>query len=1042
MLKYFTRKPFFFIFIFYFLFFTKIKAQEYVLNYEQFTTKQGLANDFVTCITQDKKGFMWFGTQDGLCRYDGNSYRVYKTNIEKNYVLLSNNIISLATFNDSLIYVGTEAGLHILNTNQNTITPVEGFKNKYVNQVFIDSKKTIWVVIQDSDIFIQKKRQNNWQLLTKTHFEFNGGVQKHITEQKINGKLEILMSKHDNGYYADKTLYKFEKNNWKPIFHESNVYLEGFYKGNLLVAKNLMIHQYHSDTLYKNENFNIKYIKAKNKEENRIVNNFSSKIYQNYLYIPLHSSVLVVDLNTYKVKHEIKTADKNGAIKGIYIDASGNLWVATYGSGVFLFPTYSINTIKGYRFDKDNFAKGLSSTSTRAIYQNAIDQKLWIGTYSEKRIIDIFSKQNIKTTLPIKISHAFTIKEDKVDKNILWVATYNGILKIDQNKPSLKKVYFRSQVPTAIEIINDSILIFAEPKNICVFNTKKEKTHKKIPINKTTYLYKSAANTVWIGTKTDGFASWNLKTDKIIYYNPEKNSVIKSLHVKCIYEDTKGKLWVATTKGLYSYDKKTTQIEKYTTKDGLPHNLIYGILEDDDYNLWLSTNKGISKFNIEKKTFENFDVNDGLQDNEYNTYSFHKGSDGKMFFGGIKGVDAFFPKDLKRNTHIPNLILTGFKRFGKDIKTKTPIEKISTIILPLDSAQMLTFEFTALNFYQSKRNKYAYKIEEIDTTWIELGNKNEFTLTNLSAGNYTIRIKGSNNHGIWNEEGITLKLNIIPPFWQQSWFLFGIMILFLMGVYLLYKIRMYQAKRREEELEVQIKERTKELATANKNKDQLFAIIAHDLRSPLTAFEDIPNQIEYFLRKNKTKQLLELGKHIGTSIQGLNTLLNNLLNWALIQQNHQIQSNPQTVSLSEIIQHIVSIYQNVAQSNQIELNNLLTNDKLEIIVDIDSFQTILRNLISNALKYTPPNGRVEVSAIQKNEKIILIIKDTGIGMPQELIDNIFSPSIISNRGIRGEKGTGLGLVLCQEFAQINNIEIKVKSQPNKGSIFSLHIPSI
>jgi signal transduction histidine kinase len=265
--------------------------------------------------------------------------------------------------------------------------------------------------------------------------------------------------------------------------------------------------------------------------------------------------------------------------------------------------------------------------------------------------------------------------------------------------------------------------------------------------------------------------------------------------------------------------------------------------------------------------------------------------------------------------------------------------------------------------------------------------------------------------------------------------------LFLMGIYALYRVRMYQSRRREEKLEVQIKERTKELATANKSKDQLFAIIAHDLRSPLTAFEDVSSQIDYFIKKNKLQRLSELGKHIDTSIQGVNILLNNLLGWALIQQNHKIQINPQVIDLSETVERMLSIYKNVAQSNQIQLKNFVKGN-IEIIVDIDSFQTILRNLISNALKYTPANGTVILQTLQDKESITLIIQDTGVGMNEETIKAIFEPnSIQSNRGIRGEKGTGLGLVLCQEFALLNHIKMKVESQPNEGTIFYLSIPA-
>ena len=1046
----FSRKTLLFIIIFYSLFFLKVKAQDYIINYEQLTTQQGLSNNFVNCTVEDSQGFIWFATQDGLCRYDGQVYKTYRTNVEKKHILLSNYITCLLFKNDSVLYVGTAAGLHIFDISKNTIKPVKELENQNIIQILIDDKNTAWLITKKT-IYRKNTNQKKWENYTNLYPELKDKTWENFTQQKINGKYQLLLIEEkiiEHGLFI-YTLYGLENGKWKALFYETNTYMESNGENELFIIQGAISYKTSSFTKFKDEKINVKYFNVKEKQDQRLINEFSAKKYKNHLYIPLLSKIVIVDLKTYKIVNEIDLFEVsitlNNTIKNVFIDKIGNLWIATAGEGVFIFPTYSLHTIKGYRHAATSL--GLSKPSTRAIYKDKISKKVWIATYSENRIIDIFSDDFTKKTLPIA-SYAFAIKEDQKDENIVWVGTYDKIIKVEKNTPKIVKTYFENLFIQALEVNSDSTFVFSDEESVNIFNTKKEITQHKKFINKVVFIYQDKTKNIWLGTETDGFASWDLQTDKLTYYNPEKNAIVKGLHVKCIYEDTKGHFWIATTRGLYSFDKITKKTRKFDEQNGLANNVVYAILEDQNYNLWLSTNKGISKFNIETKTFDNFDVNDGLQDNEYNTYSFHKSKDGELFFGGIKGVDVFFPNDLakNRNKYVPTLFLTGFKQLGKEVQTAIPIEKINKIILPIDSAQMLTFEFAALNFYQSKRNQYAYKIEEIDTTWIQLGNKNELTLTNLAAGNYTLRIKGSNNHGVWNEEGITLKISIIPPFWQQSWFLLGLLLLFFAGFYTLYKIRIYQSRRREEKLEAQIKERTKELATANRNKDQLFAIIAHDLRSPLTAFEDVYNQIEYFLRKNKPQRLLELGKHIDTSIQGLNILLNNLLGWALIQQNHKIQINLQVYDLSEIIERIISIYQNVAQSNQIELKNLVQENR-EILVDLDSFQTILRNLVSNALKYTPPNGTVELSAIHnqdiQNQNIILIIKDTGIGMSKELIETIFDTTHIqTNRGIRGEKGTGLGLILCQEFAQINNIKIEVQSEPNKGTMFYLIIPPL
>lgn len=1047
----FVNKILFIVFLFS-VFILKVQAQDYVLNYEQLTTTTGLSNNFVNCVVEDSKGFMWFGTQDGLCRYDGNSYKTYKTNIEKKHILLSNNITSLLFKNDSVLYVGTNAGLHTFDFSQNTITPIKAFENQYIQQIFVDDQNTIWISTQTKKVFFKKAKQNNIENIDNVYPELKGIRWQSITQQKWNGKNQIflisenLIKINKGGENHLYTLYGLENGKWKVLFSETNTYMDAIIDSKLLITKGSTFDVSDLNFRFK-EKKDTKYRQKKINQEHRRIIDFSSKIHKNHLYIPLKTSILVIDLKIHQVINEIdfsKTSTtQNNVIKYIFIDKVGNLWAATSGEGILIFPTGTVKTIKGYRSISNDTSKGLSQSSTRAIYKDYETQKIWIGTYSDKKVIDIFSKEGKKEELFFN-SYARAIKEDMQDATMIWAASYSGLIKIDKKTHKIAKEYFTHLSIQALQTNSDSTLLFADYENVYLFNTKKEIIQKKIAINKTCYIYQDKSKNIWLGTETDGFASWDLKTDKITYYNPEKNAVVKSFHVKCIYEDTKGKFWIATTNGLYNFDKLTQKARKFDTKNGLPNNTVYGILEDQNYNLWLSTNQGISKFDIENEIFENFDVNDGLQDNEYNTHSFFKSKDGELFFGGIKGVDAFFPNDLSKNKnkHIPKLFLTGFKRLGKEVEMDIPIENLTQLSLPIDSAQMLTFEFAALNFYQSQRNQYAYKIEELDTNWIQLGTKNELTLTGLAAGNYTLQIKGSNNQGVWNEKGIQIDIHIIPPFWKQNWFFITLLLLFLVGVYILYQVRIYQLQQREEKLELQIKDRTKELAAANRSKDQLFGIIAHDLRSPLTAFEDVSNQIEYFIRKNKLDRVIELGKHIDTSIQGLNILLNNLLGWSLVQQNHKIQINPQTMDLSEMVERILSIYKNVAQSNQINLKNYV-KENTEIYVDIDSFQTILRNLISNALKYTPQNGTVIIQTIQENENVILTIQDTGLGMNEEQLKTIFEPNLIqSNRGIRGEKGTGLGLVLCQEFAILNNIKIEVESQPNEGTIFYLSIPTI
>ena len=757
-------------------------------------------------------------------------------------------------------------------------------------------------------------------------------------------------------------------------------------------------------------------------------------------------------------KTDLSTKDYN--INSIYKDNTDNLWICTQGAGIAVVPLYTLFSFREYKYDKENFLKSLSQKSVRVLYQDSLTNTTWLGMYQDGGNIDVFLGDSVKKTIQM-VLYPYIIKESLLHDSILWIASYQNLAKVNKKTFKIIKNYFFEQINTLL-YVNESTLWLSDNEILQKFNPITQKSTIYPKLNTISYLYQTKDKTIWIGSKVNGIARLNTvsPTETLIYYNPEKNKKITTFHVKCMYEDSKGAFWIGSTNGLYCFDRKTTTFKKYTQKDGLPNDMIYGILEDENYNLWLSTNYGISKFDVKKQSFENYDESDGLQNNEFNTQAFFKSKKGELFFGGINGANAFFPKDIKRNTFVPPLYLIQIKKQDTIMQFDVPLHQLKEIRLPIEEAQLLTLDFVALNYYQAKKNKYAYKIDELHDDWISLGNTGKLTLTGLAHGNYTLRIKGSNNHGVWNEEGITLKLILIPPFWLQTWFLSSILLLFLVLTYLIYRRQIHLSRARELLLQQVVRERTKEISeknilaeeqnkkleVANQTKDQLFGIIAHDLRSPITAFEDISKQIDYFLKKDNPEQLRKLGGYIDASVQNLNFLLNNLLNWALTQQKHQIRYLPKHVLLSKNIQEVINNYEMLAQSNKIEFD-IHVSESTFVWVDIDSFQTILRNLISNALKYTPQDGKIIITASNRitrkdKKEIILEISDTGIGMSKEFQENLFQLNIANTKqGIRGEKSTGLGLIVSYEFCQMNYIDIQIRSIENEGTTFILTIPT-
>jgi len=351
------------------------------------------------------------------------------------------------------------------------------------------------------------------------------------------------------------------------------------------------------------------------------------------------------------------------------------------------------------------------------------------------------------------------------------------------------------------------------------------------------FIYEDRSETLWVGTDGGGLEKFIRETKQFIHFthDPSDSNSISNNFINVIYEDKMGRFWIGTQGGgLNLFDRKEELFTCYKEKDGLPNNVVYGILEDESGNLWLSTNNGLSKFNPETKTFKNFTVNDGLQGLEFHEFSFCKSKQtGEMFFGGSNGFNAFFPDSLKENLFTPSIRIVDFLLFNESISVgknqnertilKSAITETNEIELT-HKDNVFSFEFAALHYSSPENNQYAYMMEGFEKKWNYVNNRRNATYTNLPAGNYIFRVKGSNNNGIWNEEGTSIKIRVTPPFWKTGWFRTFLVILILGSIYSFYRWRMKSAKKQQWILEQTVEERTAALREANKEIKNLAGI--------------------------------------------------------------------------------------------------------------------------------------------------------------------------------------------------------------------------
>jgi signal transduction histidine kinase/DNA-binding response OmpR family regulator len=476
--------------------------------------------------------------------------------------------------------------------------------------------------------------------------------------------------------------------------------------------------------------------------------------------------------------------------------------------------------------------------------------------------------------------------------------------------------------------------------------------------------------------------------------------------------------------------------------DGLPNEVVYGILPDDSGKLWLSTNKGLSRFNPQSRTFRNFDVKDGLQSNEFNTGAYFRSESGELFFGGIQGLNYFFPEDITDNPNKPPVVLTGIKLGNRPISNKTDPDLLSVSVTAVEQItfsyldDVITFEFAALDYSAPEKNQYAYKLDGFNDDWIHSGHLSTATYTNLPHGTYTFRVKGSNNDGIWNEDGLALTVVVTPPWWHTIW-AYGLYVILFLSV--LYWLRRYELNRYnlKNQLKIQ-KVQSDSLRNINELKSHFFANISHEFRTPLTM---IIGQTETLLHAEDDKRKADRLISVNNNADRLLTLVNQLLDLSKLEAG-KLELNPSHQNIVPFLKNLLFSFESLAESNQIQLNFYSSRAVIPLNFDAEKMEQIFANLLSNALKFSESGGRIDVVIVAEvPDRIEIRIKDTGIGIPKDQLPFIFDRFYqVDQSGTRRHEGTGIGLSLVRELVELHQGSIRVTSEEGLGTEFILQFP--
>lgn len=843
-------------------------AQRQNLKFDHLDINAGLSQNNVLCVLQDSRGFMWFGTRDGLNKYDGYKITVFR-NDPRNPHSLSNNFIS-AIIEDSKgsIWVATRGGgLNRYDREKDQffsykkeVDNSKGISSNLLTGLAEDRDGNLWIGSEDRGLNFFEPAKNRF-----AHFFFQSNDPKSLSGDYvrsifIDSRQNVWIGTYGNGLnLLDKqtgsfTRFRHDNKNDATLSEDKIWAIYEDSRHDLWVGTdggglNRMDHPGPSGTFHhfrhdpRNNNSlagDVVYALGEDDNKNLWIGTENAGL---SIYDPVTGS-----FQTYLHDDIDNSSLSNNSLHSAYRDNNGNMWVGTFAGGM------NILNKDGSRFAHYQHTTDKNSLSNNNILSLVQDSKknIWIGT--DGGGLDRFDPLTKRFTHfrndpsnPNSIcgDYILCVCEDK--KGNLWIGSWaNGITLFNPKKNTYRHFRHDPDNPASISSNNAYAILQDRDDNIWIgtYGGGLDLYHPKdggfshfaydatnpasINNKKIHSIFEDRQGEIWLGTDGGGLNLFDKKnrTFTQFLHDEHKNSLSDN-RVGEIYEDEKGNLWIGTMVGLNYFDRHSGQFRAYTTEDGLPNNVIFGIIPDGKGNLWVSTNKGISFFNIAAGTFRNFEISDGLQSYEYKEHAYCKSSSGALYFGGVNGFNEFFPDSIKENPSEPPLRITGFQVFNKDVSIagdgngpsvlKKSITETREITLPYSSS-VISFEFASLNLTSPEKRQYAFILEGFDKSWNYVGTKRIATYTNLDPGEYVFSVRGLNYEGKWSPHGTSLKLTITPPFWLTWYFRLGTVLVILGVSITAYRLRINHIKGQKKQLEDLVQERTKQLGQAIKDE--------------------------------------------------------------------------------------------------------------------------------------------------------------------------------------------------------------------------------
>ncbi len=1035
----------------------------------QIRISEELSQGRMSAITEDRRGFMWFATMDGLNRYDGYNIKVFRHREGDSTSIDNNQVLKMIEDNDGYIWILTKTGINKFNPYEETFKnyqfPPAFNTSEYITDIVKDHNDNIWVSRSDGLFFLDRKtdillhtpldrafflinnlgidsRNNLWidtedpyirllnvdtRLLVKLDLpmlkgEQFKGVAVDFVEDSHGTMWIIMLPNRGAGNYS--TVFYFKKG--AKELQTYNTFIMALDKLGMDRALS-----------------SITYVFTKGNDLWLISNIFG---------------LFRVDLTDSQLYYysDISKDYYLGALKYkcLYTDNNGLIWIGSNGHGVSIVP----NEHRPFKLVNIEIFPDLKVESVRSFHEDA--KYYWVGGYYGLARIE---KSNFQIASPVNATIPYTLCDYPRDPSYLLIGSEGGGLqKIHKETGEIENLTekiglggnFNQPWYWVYKLYpeNDSIVWVGFQDGILRINFDNFhfKTYSKkdngnwLKGNVLSFL-KDFNGQMWAGTDQKGLCIYVDSIDAFIPYKHPftDNFSFDNIRINSMTQTPDSVFWFASAVGLIRMDEKSVKL--YTENDGLPNDFVYAVLYDDQNRLWMSTNNGLCSFHIKTEEINSYNVTDGLQNKEFNTSAYYKSKSGELFFGGIHGFNSFYPKDIVNYFSNVKIGITNITVNNEKLAITRKMIDQQRIIIPRNT-KYFNIEFTGFNYLYSAGNKYRYRICEIHKDWVNLGYRHDISFHGLYPGTYHLEILASDNHGVWNDQPYKFQIIVDGNFWETKQFIWLMAIISILVLTIFFYMLYKSENSKKKHVEKQVKKRTqelfftnKELEKANQTKDKFLAIISHDIKNPLSASRSVVKELLENYEDYNTEDLSVLLGIVDHSMDELTKLLENLLTWSRIQQG-EMKPDAVDFNLRQTVENNLQLYTSQFLEKDIDIK-IDIDEKINLHGDLKMFDAIIRNLLSNALKYSHSGGQIKVTADAIGTHAEIHITDFGVGMSEKVLNSLFVPGQTqSTPGTNAERGTGFGLLLIFDFLRLNNGTIKVESQLNQGTTFRINWP--